>query len=306
MDTNDDYPICAKVMMIPLGRITPAPENSMIYHDATEGDPQIGAMVDQIENGEMLAPILLTRDDDPVIISGHRRYFAYRQAGEDEAPCIIDDTTSRHDDDFLQKLVRHNTQRMKDVGEILREQVILAEPDAEQSYQTLLEHRREQSRVSGDFMVLGEYKPRSAISEGKRAMLEAVKEVIGRLEDYWPISDRTIHYELLNDPPLRHSEKPGSRYANNRKCYKDLTDLLTRARLIGEIPFDAIADPTRMTTTWRVLPNVEDYIRGEMADFLKGYRRDLQQSQPNHIEIVGEKNTVEGSIRPVAMKYPAS
>jgi hypothetical protein len=36
---------------------------------------------------------------------------------------------------------------------------------------------------------------------------------------------------------------------------------------------------------------------------LKDYYRDLQQSQPDHIEIVGEKNTVEGVIRPVAGKY---
>src|SRR5579871_1789829 len=27
------------------------------------------------------------------------------------------------------------------------------------------------------------------------------------------------------------------------------------------------------------------------------------QSQPNHVEIVGEKNTIEGVIRPIAMDY---
>jgi hypothetical protein len=35
----------------------------------------------------------------------------------------------------------------------------------------------------------------------------------------------------------------------------------------------------------------------------KGYWRDLLQSQPNHIEIVGEKNTIQSIIEPVAARY---
>jgi hypothetical protein len=69
------------------------------------------------------------------------------------------------------------------------------------------------------------------------------------------------------------------------------------------IPFDAIADPTRTVVTWDLHSHVGSFVNKQLDDFLKGYWRDLQQSQPNHIEIVGEKNTVEGSIRPVAMKY---
>src|SRR5262249_51457835 len=37
--------------------------------------------------------------------------------------------------------------------------------------------------------------------------------------------------------------------------------------------------------------------------FLKDYYRDLMQSQPNHIEIIGEKNTIESIIDPVARQY---
>jgi hypothetical protein len=39
---------------------------------------------------------------------------------------------------------------------------------------------------------------------------------------------------------------------------------------------------------------------------MKGYYRNLMQSQPNHIEIIGEKNTIAGVIRPVAMTYTIS
>jgi hypothetical protein len=40
-----------------------------------------------------------------------------------------------------------------------------------------------------------------------------------------------------------------------------------------------------------------------MEDLLNGYWRDLQQSQPNHIEIVAEKNTLQNVLRPVAMEF---
>jgi hypothetical protein len=45
------------------------------------------------------------------------------------------------------------------------------------------------------------------------------------------------------------------------------------------------------------------FLREQYDQFLKGYYRDLQQSQPNHIEIVGEKNTIDGILRPVAAEY---
>src|SRR5262249_35209760 len=45
------------------------------------------------------------------------------------------------------------------------------------------------------------------------------------------------------------------------------------------------------------------FVEDQVEEFLSDYWRDLQQSQPNHIEIVGEKNTVEGSIKPVAMRF---
>ncbi len=80
-------------------------------------------------------------------------------------------------------------------------------------------------------------------------------------------------------------------------------DLLTRARLDGSIPWEAIADPTRPVTTWQVYPESGSFIRSQLSEFLMGYRRDYQQSQPNHIEIVGEKNTVASIIRPVAGRY---
>ncbi len=56
-------------------------------------------------------------------------------------------------------------------------------------------------------------------------------------------------------------------------------------------------------TTWNVFRQPQPFVRQELNDFLKGYYRDLMQSQPNHIEIIGEKNTIESIIHPVAMEF---
>ena len=107
----------------------------------------------------------------------------------------------------------------------------------------------------------------------------------------------------MNDPPLIHASKPKSRYKNDKKSYNALTELLTRARLAGLIPFDVIADETRPVETWRVHRSVGDFVRAEVNGMFKGYWRDLMASQPLHIEIIGEKNTVKGTIHPVAAEY---
>src|SRR5262249_22245370 len=106
-----------------------------------------------------------------------------------------------------------------------------------------------------------------------------------------------------NNPPLRHAGKPDSTYTNDKPSYKSLCDLLTRARLAGRIPFEAIGDETRPVSTWAVHPNVAPFVAAQIHDFFTGYARDLMMGQPNHVEVVGEKLTVEGTIRPVASHF---
>jgi hypothetical protein len=211
------------------------------------------------------------------------------------------ESITRGDPEFETLLVEYNRQRVKGFDEVVREQVITCNPG--DAHRALVEHRKAVADVTGEFIALEGVKRRKAISGAKWPMLLSVKRIIEEQREYWPLSDRSIHYDLLNDPPLRHASKPESRYQNDRRSYKDLCDLLTRARLASEIPFRAIADPTRTVCNWRVDDQVGGFIRRELDGFLKGYFRNLQQSQPNHIEIIGEKNTVEGSIRGMAMEY---
>jgi hypothetical protein len=102
--------------------------------------------------------------------------------------------------------------------------------------------------------------------------------------------------------PLLH-EKKRERYANSHKCYRVLTNILTRLRLNGEIPMHAICDDTRPTTTWQVHQHAGTFLKNELDGFLLGYYRDFMQSQPNQIEILGEKLTIQPILKKVANTY---
>jgi hypothetical protein len=285
--------------LLPADRIRPAPENELLYRPVRASDPEIRELAESISRHGLREPLVITRDY--YILSGHRRYAACRLLGMREIPCRIEDI-SRYDPGFEVLLREFNRQRVKSFDETVRELAIDSSDDGD-AYLALVAHRKAKSAVSGESLSIEGTKDRKRISRAKRPMLEAATRIISAQRLYWPLSDRRIHYALLNNPPLRHASKPESRYTNLRQCYNDLTDLLTRARLTGEIPFAAIEDPTRPIAVWDVSREVGGFIKRELRDFLKGYWRDLQQSQPNHIEIVGEKNTIEGSIKAVAMEH---
>jgi hypothetical protein len=290
------------VVRIPIDSIKPAPENDLVYRPVRPDDPDIRALAESIKKHGLQEPIVVTRDN--FILSGHRRHMACRLAGLETIDCRVHDI-SRYDDGFEAMLVEFNRQRVKGFDEVVREQVIACDP--KEAYSNLIQHRRTEAAKAviggGDFLEIGEAKGRSQIGDAKWPMLLAVRKIMEEQAEYWPLSNRSIHYDLLNDPPLRHASKSGSRYRNDKKSYKDLCDLLTRARLFGHIPFAAISDRTRTVCNWNLFREPGQFVRRQLDTFLKGYWRNLQQSQPNHIEIVGEKNTVESSIRGVASEF---
>jgi hypothetical protein len=287
-----------RLVCLSLNDIRPAPENELIYRPVSGDDPEIQKLADSIVKYGRREPIVVTRDG--YILSGHLRHAACRLAGLPKVHCRVE-PVSRFDPRFETLLREYNRQRVITFDEVVREEVISADPET--AYLSLIEHRKAASAVRGEFISIAGTKTRKSMSRAKWPMLRAVQTIINELSDYWPLSDRRIHYNMLNHSPLRHANKPKSKYRNDRKSYQDLCDLLTRARLTEKIPFDAIADPTRKIVTNEFFRNVNEFVSQELDGFLKGYGRNLQQSQPNHIEIVGEKNTIEGSIKDVAERF---
>src|SRR5262249_38294123 len=145
---------------------------------------------------------------------------------------------------------------------------------------------------------------RCEISVAKKPFLDAVLRILQEQRKYWPLSDRQIHYRLLgDDAPLTHASKPQSRYINDKASYRKLTDLLARGRINGLIDWHAIEDVTRPTDLHSAYWNTAQFFRQEVKNFLKGYWRNLLQSQPNHIEIVAEKLTVRTILQRVAEEF---
>jgi hypothetical protein len=286
------------IRQVSINDIRPSPENEELYRPVDPTDPEIVAMADSIREHGVREPLVITLDG--YILSGHRRYTAARVAGLKTVPVRVENVRrlvkvrmSGHGDvskEFVQLLREFNRQRVKTFDEKLREEVVSADPEV--AYQSLIEHRQERSRVDLETLDIRREKRRAEISRAKWPFLDAIKKSIEERRDFWPLSDRQIHYPLLNCPPLIHASKPDSRYRNNLQSYKALCELLTRARLTGDIPMHVIQDATRPVTLWDIHQDVQGYLREQVKDFGTGYWRDLMQSQPNHIEIIGEKNTV--------------
>jgi hypothetical protein len=283
-----------------IGEIHPAPENDRLYRPVDPNDPEIIALAESIKQYGIREPIVITLDG--YIVSGHRRYAAAKLAGLKTVVCRVLPIKRTDDiDQFVVLLREHNRQRDKSLAEKLREELTSADPH--EAHRALSEYRSNRSALYAETFEIEGFKTRAEISCAKQPMLDTILKVIADRRKFWPLSDRAIHYGLLNDPPLKHASKPDSVYCNDRKSYQSLVELLTRARLAGLIDWHAIHDPTRPVSTWQVYDSPRGFIREQIDDFLKGYYRALMQSQPNHVEIVAEKNTVEPIVRPIAMEY---
>jgi hypothetical protein len=289
-------------LLIGIDDILPSPENAELYRPVTPDDEKTIELADSIKERGILEPIVITMDN--YIVSGHRRQVAARIAGLSKVPCRRLDvyhSGPRADGEFLKLLAEHNRQRIKNRDELLREAIV--EVDPKKAHRALTDYRRRKSKIKVKAIDIRGGKRRKEISQAKMECLDAVKKIIEEQQDFWPLSLRQIHYQLLNKPPLIHSGKAGSRYRNDMASYRALIDLVTRARHEGYVEYEVIDDTTRPVTTWNVEPNLSSYYSRQMEDVLNGYWRDLMQSQPNHIEIVAEKNTLQNVLRPVASEF---
>jgi hypothetical protein len=133
-------------------------------------------------------------------------------------------------------------------------------------------------------------------------MLDAAIAVLQQYRGYWPLTLRQVHYRLLTRHVIRNT-KFGTVYTNSSQSYKDLSDLLTRARLNGDVAWESMHDPTRPRTAWRQWDDVGGYMQEQLAGFMKTYKRNLIQSQPAHIELVVEKITVQDIAERAAHYY---
>jgi hypothetical protein len=287
-----------------LDAIKPAPENEDVYRPIAFDDPEIRELAKSIKKRGVLEPLLISLDG--FIISGHRRHTASLLAGLETVPVKIHSISRKDDPDgFLKLVVEMNSQRIKNATELLHESVIKIDPKS--AHDQIVNDRVEKQKCNrAKLSVIAPVSngQRFKLSRAKMPMVIAIKAILEAQRDYWPLSARQVHYRLLGpNAPLIHASKPDSRYVNDLKSYRAVTDVLTRGRLEGLIDGDAIDDETRPIDLNEAYNNPAEFLRQELQNFLIGYWRNRQQSQPNHIEIVIEKLTVRTILSQVSSEY---
>lgn len=281
--------------------LIPSPENALLYRERTTADSDFARFVESIHKDGVQAPLLVSQD--LYIISGHQRQKGAIKAKRFIVPVILlnvrrSDYTS---DEWLALLREHNCGRDKTFDELVREKLVDVDPD--EAVAQIVDDRIQRTKVRVQTIDIGDTEmTRWGISEAKRGMVDAILTVLRDLEEYLPVSLRAIHYRLLVKAFFRHLKKK-TPYRNDLASYKDLSNLATRMRLAGQIPWDSICDETRPVIKWQVWQNAADFVAQQSDRFLRGYARDLLQSQQRHFEIVVEKLTVQNFVKSVASKY---
>jgi hypothetical protein len=296
--------------------LKPSPENAILYHPIDVDDPEILKLAESIHKNGCDA-LVVTKD--LFIVSGHRRRVALLLNGQEQVRCQVlprrRDEFTKHE--YLQLLRSHNQQRHKSAVEQVREELLDIDPD--QASHNLLVHRYSSVCAAEcnelEFVEAPEVKPHYEISEEKADHVKFIKKVLFEdLKDYWPVSGRKVHYQLTNYQFVRgylwpHKDKPGHgvrqtlHYKNDQGSYDATGDLLVRLRYSGVVPWDSLSDDTRPFHEFRPFKNVKEFIRQQVEQFGEGYWRDLLQSQPNHVELCCEKNTVYHLALRVTDKY---
>jgi hypothetical protein len=271
----------------PISEIRVARQNDNIYEKFKANNFDDRSLLESIKERGILEPLVISSDN--VLLSGHRRLSAARFLHHDSVPVRIHDVKYRSLSEADQHLLlsEFNQQRDKSAEEKINEAFVRTDPLKASTEIGWRKLERKISTQSVSNLNLGSRKKRHAITTKK--FLDAVVKIVDENKRFWPLTDRRIHYLLLNAPPLRHDKKPDSAYRNDKASYKALTNLLTRARLTEVIAMHAIEDSTRPVQLAGGFDSVYEYIGSEMENFLIGYRRDLQKGQPNHIEIILEK-----------------
>lgn len=291
-----------EVVEVPIDLLIPSPENeTVLYKPVDANDPEIRKLGKSMRMHGQKEPIVLTVDW--YICSGHRRHCAAKLAGlktvlvRFEQYHRIDDI-----DHHIVMLREYNRQRDKADDEKAREELVSADP--EEAYRVVVEHRRKRAEVEVEEIELGDYKRRHGFQPGTLVFVEKIKQVLDANRAYLPFSLRRLHYLLVGEETFRYfGDDRQTRYENDKQSYKALSNVMTRMRLAGIVPFEVLDDSTRPEHHCRVHDDVRSFIREEIDGFGKGFYRNLMRSQSCHFHIHIEKNTILPIIRDIADEY---
>jgi hypothetical protein len=287
-----------------VGSLKPSPENSQLYRPVDK-DPDIDRLAASIRKYGLHEPLVVTADN--YIVSGHRRLRALQLIGQRFAPCRVLPVrrVSMTTDDYIALLREHNRQRQKTVAEQVREELVDVNPeDAVRRMRELRDKSISAALHNGvSPLEIEGSKVRCQVSAQKADHVKHIMQVVFHdRRDYWPLSVRGVHYPLLNYEFFRNIPRKLP-YKNDDASYGATSELVTRLRLNGTIQWEAFDDFTRPLQNFCPFDNVREFIQHEVNNLFDGYWRNLLQTQPNHVEVFVEKNTIYHMALRVTEKY---
>lgn len=123
--------------------------------------------------------------------------------------------------------------------------------------------------------------------------LETIETCRIILEDYRSqglrLTLRQLYYQLVANHGL----------PNEEKSYKNLGDVVSKARLAGLLDWDAIEDRVRVPR----VPSEWDSVADLVDSALYAYRLPRWKDQPNYVELWVEKDALAGVLSPIASEY---
>src|SRR5262245_11802911 len=112
-----------QVLVLPIKRIIPAPENSLIYDAISVSDPEVIDLARSIKAIGVQEPLLVSQDF--YLISGHRRRLAAIMARLTTVPVrVYPISRAAQPEAFTKLLVEMNSQRLKNNATLLRESLV--------------------------------------------------------------------------------------------------------------------------------------------------------------------------------------
>lgn len=130
-------------------------------------------------------------------------------------------------------------------------------------------------------------------TEKQTTKLGWVLDVLDEFSNYKPLTLRQIYYQLV-----------GKRYIENKVSqYVMLSNLLKWARIDGHIDWEDIEDRARAYHNLAGWSDKKHFAESEIDSFLKGYRRDLTQSQSVYLEVWIEKDALSSIFTRVAVNF---
>lgn len=136
------------------------------------------------------------------------------------------------------------------------------------------------------------------------AIIAICAKIIERYSDQgYVLTLRQLYYqciagELLPDTWI----DPVTKSKNNEKSYKKLGNIISEARLAGLIDWDMIEDRGRVTHR----PGHWDSPKELLRAAARAFARDKWRVQPNYIEVMVEKQALEGVLQPICEKLGVS